>query len=568
MRVAALLRVSTDKQVKKHAGDEETLPVQREAVRRFCAARDWELVREYAEEGISAWSNSSLDRSVLQDVLQDARSGDFQCLMIFKYDRLSRVSLEYPMLLWSLARVGVTVWSVADDGAGRQLKIEGQVDKLLRFVEGWQAETESYNTSVRVSAAMRRMAQRGQWTGGRVPFGYRPKRSPTKGNGFPFEVDEDEASAISLMFDLYLDEELGCTRIARRLTELGLRLRNGKPWDQVRVRKILTNPLVAGRPAYGRQYRDPQTHRWLIRPEGSPEVVLAPEVIPELEIVPWERFEAARRRRLSWNAQPVYPEMERRRTRADTSDFLLSGLLRCAYCGYTLVANHAMPIKRFGGRVVRYIYPRYLDSGKALGVPCNGQRSYSRQRLDAVVLQAVREALERFDEQEAYRRLRLRVEQAGCAETKRVELLCARVNSASRLYARWQERLDHLMVHPETSLYSEGFLAEQVQSAKKAFAAAQHELEEATRRGGHVEARLDCLQRFLATAPRFWEQFLRADPGHQKTLLRRLLDAVVVARDTVELHWRLDPASSAAAAEPGVTIGWLERRRWNVEGQA
>jgi DNA invertase Pin-like site-specific DNA recombinase len=175
IRCAALFRVSTVKQAQRRNDADESLPVQREAIRRFLAEyhADWPLVCEYAEEGVSAYHNSSAARDVLQDMLRAASRHEFEVLLVFKADRLSRQSFEYPVILSQLGHCGIQVISVADTPGGRSLDTEGQMDKLLRFIEGWQAETESYNTSVRVSEAMRQMAEKGKWTGGTPSYGFR-----------------------------------------------------------------------------------------------------------------------------------------------------------------------------------------------------------------------------------------------------------------------------------------------------------------------------------------------------------------------------------------------------------
>jgi site-specific DNA recombinase len=563
VRAAALLRVSTERQVRKHQDDEETLPAQREAVRKFCQSRGWDLVQEYAEEGVSAWSHDSSERAVLQEVLAHAKEGKFDVLVIFKYDRLSRVSLEYPMLLWSLAKVGVRVWSVADDGSGRELSIDGQMDKLLRFVEGWQAETESYNTSIRVSARMRQMAERGLWTGGRPPYGFHLKNGGRQksGEAMSLEIDEAEAEVVRLIFHLYLDEELGSTTIARHLNAMGYRLRSGKPWDDTRVRQVLKNPTVCGRPPYGRHYRDPRTHRRRRRPQGSPDILIPKEPVAEWVIVPWERFEAAQRRMQAWNPKRLYPEAERRRTKADTSPLLLTGLARCGYCQGPLTAGYAMPVKMVGGKRVQYRYPRYQDRNQAGGVPCQGQFSYSVGRLDATVLTAVRQVLESLDGREAYAFLRQRVAQGAFAHTQRLEVLRRREAAARKLVEEWTKRLDAYLLRPASSLYDEAFLAERLREAQKELAEVRHERERLERQGGSLEQRLRQLDEFLAAAPSFWQQFLQADQAFRKRLLRKLLRQVVVYRDRVDLYWRVD-IGAILRHDPGAVLEWHERRPW------
>jgi DNA invertase Pin-like site-specific DNA recombinase len=83
VNVAAIYRVSTDKQLKREGDD--TIPVQRAAVREFVAQRPgWILVREYAEEGVSGFKVSAEDRDVLQQAFRDARAGLWQVLTVWQ----------------------------------------------------------------------------------------------------------------------------------------------------------------------------------------------------------------------------------------------------------------------------------------------------------------------------------------------------------------------------------------------------------------------------------------------------------------------------------------------------
>lgn len=135
VRCAALYRVSTLRQARQHDADEETIPMQRQAVRRYVEAQPgWQLVTEYTEEGVSAYKHSSAVRDVLQDALRDARARAYDVLLVFKADRLSRQSLEYPVILAKFQEYGVRVISVADEAGGKELKSDGQFDKLLRFI--------------------------------------------------------------------------------------------------------------------------------------------------------------------------------------------------------------------------------------------------------------------------------------------------------------------------------------------------------------------------------------------------------------------------------------------------
>jgi DNA invertase Pin-like site-specific DNA recombinase len=493
-------------------------------------------------------------------------------LIVFKYDRLSRLSLEYPALLHYLRRLGIRTWTVADDGSGRELTIESPMDKLLRFVEGWQAEMESTNTSIRVSAKMRQMAEQGLWTGGRPPYGFRLKgggRTRT-GDRLSLEIDETEAEVVRTIFHLYLQEELGSTAIARRLNAAGQRLRNGKEWHDTAVRDIIKNPTVAGRPAYGRHYRDKTTGTWRHRPAGSPEIVIPSATIAEWEIIPWASWCAAQERMAAWRPRRPGEVEDRTRTKAETSPLLLTGLLRCHDCGGPLTAGYAAPVKTLkDGSKVRYRYPRYVDRNHYGGQTCPGQRTYSVRRLDQAVLHSVRTALEGLDQQHVYQRVRQRVVEGGFRHQQRTQLAERQVERAERLSQEWTVRLNQFLVNPDASPYSEEYLAARVREAEADLKQARAERDRLAREGAGLDQRLAALDRFQKVAPNFWRQFLRWDRVAQKRTLRHLLEKVVVSRSELVLHWRLDLAALVEESDldPGV-ITWREAVDWPMTRRA
>ena len=566
IRVAALLRVSTVRQARKHREDEETLPVQRENVRRFVAARgEWEITREYAEEGVSAWSNSSEERDILQEVLADAKAGRFDVLVLFKYERLSRQSFEYPMLLYQLRRMGIRTWTVADDANGRELRVDSQTDKVLRFFEGWAAENESYNTSVRVSAKMRHMAEQGIWTGGRPPYGFRFRYGHGP-NELPLEMDQEEAAMVRIMFDLYHQDGLGSNRVAERLNEMGYRQRNGKTWSDGSIRQVLRNPMMAGRPAYGRTYKDPMTHRQRHRRVGDDDVILAPEIIPEWVIVPADVWASVQRRMSSYNKAATTDELSIRHSRSEASGHLLTGLLVCGLCGGAITGGYSMPTHRCAdGSLSQYRYRRYVCRDQAGGRSCGGQRSYGARKVDGTVLEAVRGMLVSIDSDEVFNLVRQRVLQDRWQKTSRVDLATKREERARKVYQAWTSRLNSYLGGHE-SLYTENYLAERVREAEADLEAARSQLVEAQAQASTESGKQERLEAFFREAPTFWERFQLAELREQKRLLTRLIGKIVLTREGVEIHWKVDLDELAGGANVG-DVEWREERAWAAPGR-
>lgn len=558
VRCAALYRVSTARQAQNKGEDEESLPLQRTAIRRFVESHpDWTLVAEFAEEGVSAYKHSSHDRDVLQDAVRQAKRGAFDILLVFKADRLSRQAMEYPFILSTLNRAGVRVFSVADEPGGKELKVDGQYEKLLRFIEGWQAETESLNTSIRVSERMRQLAEQGRWTGGRAPYGYRydPSRRP-----IPLVVDEAEAAMIRQVFTDYLDHNLGTPTIAAQLNAAGYRQRNGNRWSDSMLRRVMQNPIVTGRLAYGRtsQGRDGFRRK---RPHDLEGVILSPPY-PELVIIPQARWEVAMDKMAHYNARRS--RRIPRHTRADSGPLLFTGLARCGHCGGPLVSTRVTSCKPTKHGPKKYWHPAYLCQTMATRgrEACSGQRTYSAKKVETAILQAMHRTLSHIDHEAILAEARQQAERALWAQTTRKDRLERQLREAQRLHAAWLERLDRHLLHPEQSLYSEDTLAAKVRETERRVAELQEELAELDRTQVDVAQHHARLTQFLQSAGDWWETFLQAPRREQKALLKQILERVVVSRDSVEIHYRVSLEALEQGGRSAPALRWSHKVAW------
>ena len=68
--------------------------------------KDWVFDKEYLEKGISAYHNGVEDRAVLQEIMQDAKQGEFEILLTYMSDRMAdrknTVSMSLNLTAWEL----------------------------------------------------------------------------------------------------------------------------------------------------------------------------------------------------------------------------------------------------------------------------------------------------------------------------------------------------------------------------------------------------------------------------------------------------------------------------------
>lgn len=194
-QVYCLYRVSTNQQLY-----EEDIPMQRQACREFAAARNWTIIREFYEKGISGFKIPTKNREVLQQIKKDAILGKFDILLVYMFDRIGRRDSETPFFIEDLAMNGIEIWSVSEG----QQRFDSHVDKLLNYLRYWQASGESIKTSERIKTRMGQLTEAGLYTGGPCPYGYQLVNKGRQNNRghevHDLEINPKEAVIIQKIF--------------------------------------------------------------------------------------------------------------------------------------------------------------------------------------------------------------------------------------------------------------------------------------------------------------------------------------------------------------------------------
>ena len=134
-KVFCLYRVSTKSQVDYVDTDthsEEDIPVQRIDCHQFCDQKQWTIVREFQEAAVSAYFTPTFGREAIQQILAAAMNHEFDVLLVFTLDRLSRRDYEFPMLIEQMTENGISVWSVKDG----ECSYRTPTDRLLVYLAG------------------------------------------------------------------------------------------------------------------------------------------------------------------------------------------------------------------------------------------------------------------------------------------------------------------------------------------------------------------------------------------------------------------------------------------------
>lgn len=301
----AYIRVSTDDQA------ELSPETQLSEIQKYAQREGIILLQDqiYIDSGISGKRAESRPEFMRMIAAAKEKDCPFSVILLWKYSRFARnqeESIFYKSILRS--KCGVDVVSITEP------LIAGPFGSLIERIIEWMDEFYSIRLSQEVKRSMSVNAQRGklQCT---ASFGYRVE----DGRLVP---DEAEAALVRQIFDSFLSGK-GLFPIAKELNGLGILTHRGNRFENRTVEYILRNPVYIGKLRWnptGRTRRDFFNDNLIIADSNHE------------PLVSLETWNAAQRRLDEVKAQWGY----KARPATELKSWM-SGLVRCAACGATLI---------------------------------------------------------------------------------------------------------------------------------------------------------------------------------------------------------------------------------------
>ena len=221
VRCAIYTRKSTEEGLDQNFN---TLDAQRESAEAYILSQKhegWIALPDRYDDG--GFTGANMERPALKQLLADIEAGKLDCIVVYKYDRLSRSLADFMKLLEILDRHHVTFVAVTQPFDTRTSAGRFMVHMLLNF-----AQFEREMIAERTRDKMRAARRKGKWIGGYPVLGYdvAPK-------GGVLIVNPAEAERVREIFRLYL--ELGSLiPVVEELDRRGWRMkawttREGRP---------------------------------------------------------------------------------------------------------------------------------------------------------------------------------------------------------------------------------------------------------------------------------------------------------------------------------------------------
>lgn len=305
MNIAAYCRVSTEKDDQLNS-----LEAQKKFFADYTARTGDKLVRLYADEGISG--TKIKNRKEFLSMMKDAELGIFDLVVVKDISRFARNTVDLLQNIRKLKSLGIETQFLTAN-----MTSMGNSEFVLTIF-GALAQEESANTSKRVKFGKKINAEKGKVPN--IVFGY----DKIQGDYFNLRINDREAETIKKIYDLYINDGCGASKIAGILNENGIKTKRNCRWSQNAVCRILTNELYTGKVINGKEeVADFLTGRRTERAETEWMVTEK----PELRIIETQIYKQAQRI-MKERSERFKTESTRQSNR-----HLFSTLIKCSECG-------------------------------------------------------------------------------------------------------------------------------------------------------------------------------------------------------------------------------------------
>lgn len=348
MRTAIYVRVSTIEQAEEGYSISEQI----DKLKKYCEIKGWDIADIYEDGG---FSGAKMDRPALDKMVRDAKSKLFDCVLVYKLDRLSRSQKDTLFLIEDV----FTANHISFISLNENFDTTTPFGKAMIGILAVFAQLEREQIKERMGMGKLGRVKSGKPTAtSNIPMGY-------KYIDGAYVIDPIVAPTIKEIFELYLSG-VSITKLTDILNNQNISVKN-TPWSYRRIRYILGNPLYAGKLKYnGKIYN------------GVHEPIITEKQFEETQ------------NQLSIRQQTA---LEKYNPRPFKAKYMLSGMIRCGICGATLKLE--MRQKRRDGtrrcvyRCVTTISKKNHRTLKSNPNGCTASSSYPMDELENTVLDQI-----------------------------------------------------------------------------------------------------------------------------------------------------------------------------------
>lgn len=266
------------------------------------------VVKVFLDDGISGREASN--RAAFRNAKAFCEAANVDFFITWSTSRFARNLVELFKSQAELKEIGTKLECLNAD-------VDDETDAgfISKVFNGAMDEMYSRNVARDTLRSQKKSAAEGYFTGGGVPFGYRPVK---EGERTRLDMDQDEAAVVAKVFRLCLAGN-GAQSIALQLNE-AQQLRRGASWGKTTVSYMLKNELYIGVKTFNKTHR--RTRKEKPRDQWV-QVKCHPALVSQDD---FERVQAMLEERTPHNGNGGTPR----------STFLFVGIAQCAICSERL----------------------------------------------------------------------------------------------------------------------------------------------------------------------------------------------------------------------------------------
>ena len=346
-------RYSTDKQ--------DSTAVQIRAISKYCAEHSLVIPDGYmfSDEGLSG---TSTDRRLdFAAMLRLAQTGTVKHIVLYDVTRGSRDVVDWFTFRRQMQALGVRVHSVMD----RLGDLDDPNAFLTELITVGIGQSQVLTSRAKSMDKVDMLAQEGKFLGGYAPYGYRVVDGV-------YTIDESEARVVRMIFDTYASGHSYSDIIA--CLPAGMVGRRGREMGKNSLHYMLKNERYKGTYTWNAR-KVKHMGKWAGGGPSERAVKIEGGIPAIIDSNTWERV----RKRMDSNKYNKANNSRRR-------EYLLTGLLRCGYCGHSLIGVTTTNTKGYEHSYYTCVGKRQKHICKAKNLPAVAIETLVMQLLRKSVL--------------------------------------------------------------------------------------------------------------------------------------------------------------------------------------
>ncbi|KEI10511.1 serine recombinase [Clostridium sp. K25] len=322
----------------------------------------------YEDEG---FSGSNINRPKFKELLLDVKKKKFNVLICYRLDRISRNVADFSSTLELLQSNNISFVSIKE-----QFDTSTPMGKAMVYIASVFAQLERETIAERIRDNMLELSKTGRWLGGQTPLGFNSKKityfdNELKERSFnKLTPIDNELILVRLIYNKYLETH-SIHKTLKYLLSNNIKGKNGGEFASISINDILRNPVyvqsnelvvnylkskgiqVCGTPngngilTYNKKnskYKSKNINSW-IAAISNHNGIISPDSWLEVQSL------------LDKNAKKSNPR------RGTSKRGLLSGILKCAICGFPMRVCYGKP-RKDGSKNYYYTCTMKAHSGK------------------------------------------------------------------------------------------------------------------------------------------------------------------------------------------------------------